>query len=186
MKPILSQEDYQKRIKEVLISEEEIQNAVIEAAKKIDALYDGHPILLVGVLKGSFMFMSDICQKVTVPCEVAFMRAQSYFDGTVSSGNVKILMDIDRDVTNYHLVVLEDIVDTGRTLLALTDHLKKKNPQSFTLITLLDKPSRRVAAINPDYSLFTIPDSFVIGYGLDCAEFYRNLPYIAVYDESFD
>jgi len=182
MKPILSTKDYQSRIKSILITEEEIQDAIQKVAVKIDALYDGRPILLVGILKGSFVFMADVCRRVSVPCEVAFMRVQSYFESTVSSGNVKVVMDLGRDVTKYHVVILEDIIDTGRTLAEVLKLLKSRNPLSLTLVTLLDKPDRRVVEVKADHTLFTIPDRFVIGYGLDCAEYYRNLPYIAEYD----
>ena len=179
-KQILSTQDYQSRIKSILITEEEIQDAIQKVAVKIDALYDGRPILLVGILKGSFVFMADVCRRVSVPCEGAFMRVQSYFEGTVSSGNIKILMDLDRDVTKYHVVILEDIIDTGRTLNDVVNLLKGRNPLSLKVVTLLDKPSRRLVDFKADVSLFTIPDYFVIGYGLDYAEYYRNLPYIGI------
>lgn len=181
MTPFVSIDAYQKKIKRILITEEEIKAAIQKAAKYIDSLYDGRPILIVSVLKGSFVFASDICRAVTVPCEIDFMRVKSYFDGTVSSGNIKIIMDLDRDVSNYHVVIAEDIIDTGRTLAELIKLLKHRNPLSLTLVALLDKPDRRVVDIQADYTLFTIPDHFVIGYGLDCNEYYRNLPYIAEY-----
>ena len=183
MKSINSVEDFQKRIKRVLITEEEIKAKIKEAGKKIDAIYDGRPILLVSVLKGAFVFLSDLCRAVSVPCEIGFMCAKSYYHGTVSSGIVNITMDLDQDVKNYHLVIVEDIVDTGRTLFDIVKLLKERNPLSLTVITLLDKPSRRLVAYNPDISLFTIDDHFVIGYGLDCGEYFRNLPYIAEYSE---
>ena len=137
----------------------------------------------MSVLKGSFVFMADLAREVTVPCEIGFMCVKSYFEGTSSSGNVEIVMDLDQDVSNYHVVVAEDIIDTGRTLRKLVDMFKSKHPLSLHVITLLDKPDRRVVEIKADMSLFVIPDEFVIGYGLDCAEFYRTLPYIAVYGE---
>ena len=174
--------DYEKKIKRVLITKEEIDAAIKEAGKKIDAIYDGRPILLVSVLKGAFVFMSDLCRAVSVPCEIGFMCAKSYYSGTVSSGTVQITMDLEQDVKDYHLVIVEDIVDTGRTLNDIVKLLKARNPISMTVVTLLDKPSRRLVDYNPDISLFTIPDHFVIGYGLDCAEYYRNLPYIAEYN----
>ena len=175
-------EEYNRRIKRVLISEEEIKTEIKKAAKKIDALYDGRPILMVSVLKGAFVFLADLARAVTVPCEIGFMCAKSYYSGTESSGVVNITMDLDQDVSEYHLVIVEDIIDTGRTLNSLIKMLKSRNPVSLTVVTLLDKPSRRTVELNADISLFTIPDSFVIGYGLDCAEYYRNLPYIAEYD----
>ena len=181
---IKNTEDFNKHIKRVLVSEEEIKAEIKKAAAKIDALYDGRPILLVSILKGAFVFMADLCRAVTVPCEIGFMCAKSYYSGTVSTGVVQITMDLDRDVSNYHLVIVEDIIDTGRTLNHVVKMLKARNPLSLTVITLLDKPSRRLVEFEADISLFTIPDHFVIGYGLDCAELYRNLPYIAEYTEN--
>ena len=183
MKNITSVEDYQKRIKRIIITEEEIKAAIAEAGKKIDAIYDGRPIMLVSILKGAFVFMADLCRAVSVPCEIGFMCAKSYYEGTVSTGVVNITMDLDRDIKDYHVVIGEDIVDTGRTLNDIVKLLKTRNPISMHVVTLLDKPSRRIVDFNPDISLFTIPDHFVIGYGLDCGEYYRNLPYIAEYTE---
>ena len=176
-------EKYNEKIGKVLITEEEIKEAIIKTGKKIDTIYDGRPSLLVSILKGAFMFLSDICKAVSVPCEVGFMCAKSYYEGTVSSGVVQITMDLTQDISNYHVVLVEDIVDTGRTLNDVVKMLKGRNPLSLTVITLLDKPSRRVVEFNPDLSLFTIPDYFVIGYGLDCGELYRNIPYIAEYNQ---
>ena len=186
MKNIHSIEDYNKRIKRVLINEDQIKEAIAKAGKEIDRMYDGRPILLVSILKGAFVFLADICRAVSVPCEVAFMCAKSYYDGTVSSGNVKITMDLNQDITRYHVVIVEDIVDTGRTLKDIVALLKTRDPLSLKVVTLLDKPSRRLVEFKPDMSLFTIPDHFVIGYGLDCGEYFRNLPYIAEYDECSD
>lgn len=183
MKEITCKEDLFSRAKKVLISEEEIQAAVKKAGKEIDKLYDGKPILLVSILKGSFVFMADICRAVTVPCKVAFMCAKSYYEGTVSSGVVKITMDLDVDIKDVHVVIIEDIVDTGRTLNDITKLLKSRSPASITVVTLLDKPSRRLVDFKADIALFTIPDLFVIGYGLDYGEYFRNLPYIAEYNE---
>ena len=182
MKNFDSIEAYQSKIKRVIITEDEIQEAIKKAAKTIDEIYDGTPILLVSILKGAFVFMSDICKRVTVPTEIAFMTAQSYFNDTVSSGNVEITMDIKQNLADYHVIIIEDIIDTGRTLSKIVEILKDRNPKSFRVITLLDKPSRRTVDFNADISLFTIPDYFVIGYGLDCGEYYRNLPYIAEYN----
>lgn len=183
MKEINSIQDYQNRINRVIITEEQIKEAIKEAGKKIDALYDGKPIILVSVLKGSFVFMADLCRAVSVPCEVAFMCAKSYYKGTVSTGLVNITMDLDRDIEGCHVVIVEDIVDTGRTLKDIVGLLKTRNPLSVTVIALLDKPTRRLVDFDPDFALFTIPDHFVIGYGLDCGEYYRSLPYIAEYSE---
>ena len=184
MKPINSVEDFNSRIKRVLISEAEIKEKISAIGKEIDRIYDGRPILLVSILKGSFVFMADLARAISVPCEIGFMCAKSYYNGTQSSGIVNITMDLDKDIKDYHLVVVEDIIDTGRTLNDVVKLLKARNPISLTVVTLLDKPERRVVDFKPDYALFTIPDEFVIGYGLDFGEFYRNLPYIAIFDES--
>ncbi|MBQ1902942.1 MAG: hypoxanthine phosphoribosyltransferase [Ruminococcus sp.] len=174
-------EQYQKGIKRVLITQEEIKQAVKKAGRFIDSIYDGRPILLVSVLKGAYVFMADLSREITVPCEIAFMCVKSYFEGTSSSGTVNIVMDLDHDVSNYHVVIAEDIIDTGRTLKKLVEILKSRNPLSLHVVTLLDKPDRRVVEMKADMSLFVIPDHFVIGYGLDAAEYYRTLPYIAEY-----
>jgi hypoxanthine phosphoribosyltransferase len=176
-------EEFNSKIKRVLVTEEEIRSAVKKVGEAIDAIYDGRPILLVSILKGAFVFMADVCRAVTVPCEVGFMCAKSYYEGTVSTGVVKITMDIDKDISKYHVVILEDIIDTGRTLNDVVKLLKSRNPISLRVITLLDKPSRRKVDFKAEMSLFTIPDYFVVGYGLDCGEHYRNLPYIAEYAE---
>ncbi len=182
MEEIKSIQDYENRIKRVIVTEDQIKEEIKKAGKWIDGIYDGKPILLVSILKGAFVFMADLCRAVSVPCEIGFMCAKSYYQGTVSTGIVNITMDLEQDVSSYHLVIVEDIVDTGRTLNDVVKLLKARNPLSLHVVTLLDKPSRRVVEFKPDYSLFTIPDYFVIGYGLDCGEYYRNLPYIAEYN----
>lgn len=176
--------NFQKRIKQIILTKKQIDAKIKKAGKQISDSYDGAPLLLVSILKGSFVFLADLCRAITVPCEIGFMCAQSYFSGTVSSGEVKITMDLDRDISKYHVIIVEDIIDTGRTLKYVAELLKSRNPLSLKIVTLLDKPSRRVVDLKADISLFTIPDYFVIGYGLDCGEYYRNLPYIAEYDES--
>ena len=175
-------QEFRDKIKRVIITKEEIQKAIERAGKEIDSYYDGTPILLISILKGAFVFMADVCKAVTVPCEVEFMCASSYYSGTESTGVVKITKDITRDISKYHVVILEDIIDTGRTLNDIVKLLKARNPLSLRVITLLDKPERRIVDFKPDVALFTIPDHFVIGYGLDCGELYRNLPYIAEYN----
>ena len=182
MPDTMSVEQFNSKIKKILITEEEIKEAVKKAGKEISDSYDGRPILLVSILNGAFVFMADLCREVTVPCEVAFMAAKSYFSGTTSSGNVQITMDLEQDISKYHVIIVEDIIDTGRTLNEIVKLLKARNPLSLKVITLLDKPSRRVVDFEADVTLFTIPDYFVIGYGLDCGEHYRNLPYIAEYN----
>ena len=184
MENIHSVEDFNKGIKRVLITENEIKEAVRRAGQKISESYDGRPILLVSILKGAFVFMADLCRAITVPCEIGFMCAKSYYKGTVSSGVVKITMDLDQDISKYHVIIVEDIIDTGRTLRDIVEMLKLRNPLSLRVVTLLDKPDRRLVEFNADMTLFTIPDLFVIGYGLDCGEYYRNLPYIAEFDTS--
>ena len=183
MKEIKNIEDFNGRIKKVLITEEEIARVIKDAGKRIDESYDGRPILLVSILKGAFVFMADLLRAISVPCEIGFMCAKRYYQGTVSSGVVKITMDLDQDISNYHVIIVEDIIDTGRTLKDVYDLLLARKPLSLKVITLLDKPSRRLVDFKADLALFTIPDHFVIGYGLDCGEFYRNLPYIAEYSE---
>ena len=177
-----SKEEYMSKIRRVVISEEEIKQKLKEAGKYIDSIYDGRPVLLVSILKGAFVFMADVAREVTVPCEISFMAAKSYFEGTESSGNVEITMDLKQDISKYHVVIVEDIIDTGRTLHTLLKLLKVREPLSLHVVTLLDKSDRRVVELKADLSLFTIPDYFVIGYGLDYDEYYRNLPYIAEYD----
>ena len=161
-------ENFNSKIKRVLISEEEIKAAIKEAAKKIDESYDGRPLLLVSILNGAFVFMADLCRDVTVPCEIAFMCASSYYSGTQSSGIVNITMDLKQHISGYLVIIVEDIIDTGRTLDDVVKLLKARGPLSLRVITLLDKPSRRIVDFNPDMALFEIEDRFVIGYGLDC------------------
>jgi len=183
MDKICTQEELNRKIKRVVITQEEIAAAIEKAGKQISEQYDGKPILLVSILKGAFVFMADLCRAISAPCEVAFMCAKSYYDGTESSGVVKITMDLDRDISGYHVIIVEDIVDTGRTLNDVVRILKGRNPLSVSVVTLLDKPSRRLVDFKADVALFTIPDFFVIGYGLDCGEYFRNLPYIAEYNQ---
>lgn len=171
-----------RRVKRVVISSEEIKDKIKEAGALISREYEGKPLLIVSVLKGAFVFMADLCREITIPCEVGFMCAESYFAGTESSGKVNITLDLKQDISKYHVVIAEDIIDSGRTLSEIVNILKARNPLSLKVVTLLDKPERRTVDFNADYSLFTIPDLFVIGYGLDCGEYYRNLPYIAEYD----
>ena len=179
----MDKNEYTSHIEKVLISEDEIKQAVAKAGKMIDDICDGRPVLLVSILKGAFIFLADLCRAVSVPCEIGFMAASSYYSGTESTGKVDITLDLSQDISKYHVIIVEDIIDTGRTLKDISDMLRKRSPLSLRIITLLDKPSRRTVDIKADYSLFTIPDVFVVGYGLDCGEYYRSLPYIAVYRE---
>ncbi|MCI7766697.1 MAG: hypoxanthine phosphoribosyltransferase [Oscillospiraceae bacterium] len=169
-------------IKRELFSRDKIKERIAMAGAKISLDYAGKPLLLLSVLKGSFIFLADLCRAVEIPCEIGFMAASSYYDGTVSSGNVKITLDLDRDISGYHVVIAEDIIDTGRTLANICELLRKRNPLSLSVYTLLDKPCRREVDFSADVSLFTVPDIFVVGYGLDCGEKFRNLPFIAEAD----
>ena len=183
MNELSKKEIFEDKIKRVIITKEEIDEAIKKVGKEIDKLYDGRPILLVSVLKGAFVFLADLCRAISVPCEIGFMCAKSYYEGTDSSGVVKITMDLDKDISEFHVVIVEDIIDTGRTLSDIVKLLKARNPLSLKVVTLLDKPSRRIVEFEADWSLFIVPDFFVIGYGLDCAEYNRNLPYIAEFGE---
>ena len=180
---IKTKEEFKSKIKSILISEEEIRMKISEAGQFINKIYDGNPVLLVSILKGSFVFLADISRVINVPCEIGFMTAKSYFESTESSGNVQITMDLEQDLRKYHVIIVEDIIDTGRTLSEIVKILKSRNPLSLNVVTLLDKPERRLTPFKADLSLFTIPDLFVIGYGLDYGEYYRNLPYIAEFGE---
>ncbi|MBQ8533570.1 MAG: hypoxanthine phosphoribosyltransferase [Clostridia bacterium] len=166
-------------VKKIVISEQEIKDKIKETGAVIAKEYEGKPLLLVSILKGAFVFMADLCRAIDIPLEIGFMCAKSYYSGTQSSGVVKITMDLEQDISNYHVIIVEDIIDTGRTLSDVVKMLKARNPLSLKVVTLLDKPSRRLTDFEADITLFTVPDFFAIGYGLDCAEKYRNLPYIA-------
>ena len=164
----------------VLYTEEEIAQRVKELGSEMyEALKDKQPIF-VSVLRGAFIFMADIVRACQVPCDVEFISVSSYGSGTTSSGAVQITRDIHQDITGRHLVVIEDILDSGNTLAFLKNYFLSKGAASVTICTLLDKPSRRTKAITADYVGFTVPDEFVVGYGLDYAQKYRNLPYIGV------
>ena len=173
----------ESHIKKIILSESEIQQKIRETGEIISKKYQGKPLMLVSILKGSFIFLADLCRSLTIPCEIGFMRVSSYYEGTSSSGKVDIIMDLDRDVRGYHVIITEDIIDTGRTLYDIIDRIKARDPLSVEVITLLDKPERRLVPLKADMSLFEIPDLFVVGYGLDCGEKCRNLPYIAEYSE---
>ena len=166
-------------ILKVLISEEEIKEKVQEMGKQISEDYIDKNLLMVSVLKGSVMIMADLMRAVTIPARIDFMSVSSYGNGTVHT-TLKILKDLDIPLEGYDLLIVEDILDSGRTLYALREMLKQRHPKSIRIATLLDKPERRVEDIQPDYYCFNVPDEFVVGYGLDYAEKYRNLPYIGI------
>lgn len=167
-------------IQEVLFSEEQLKNRVQEIAQQITADYQGKEIMLISVLRGSFVFMADLCRAIDLPCTLDFMAVSSYGKGTKSSGQVQITKDLSEDISDRHIIVVEDILDSGNTLSYLLKILENRHPASIRLCTLLDKPDRRVKPVEVHYSGFTIPDAFVVGYGLDYAEKYRNLPYIGI------
>ncbi|MBM6926157.1 hypoxanthine phosphoribosyltransferase [Pseudoflavonifractor phocaeensis] len=169
-----------KDVERVLFSEEELRERVAQIAAQIDADYAGKEPLLVSVLRGSFVFMADLVRQIHVPCTVDFMAVSSYGKGASSSGQVKIIKDLSEQIEGKDLIVVEDILDSGNTLSYLLQLLQARKPASVRLCTLLDKPSRRVKEVEVNYSGFSIPDYFVVGYGLDYAEKYRNLPYIGV------
>ena len=171
-------------IKNIIISENDIENIVSELADKINADFKNQEIILVGLLKGSVVFMSDLLRKITVPCEIDFIVASSYGSGTVSSGNVKITKDLSVDIKGKNVIVVEDIIDTGNTLSRVMEILKSRDPNTLKLCSFLSKPDRRIVNdIKIDYLGTEIPDEFVVGYGLDYDEKYRNLPYIGILKE---
>ena len=170
----------QQDIQRTLFSKEEIDRRLDELAAEINRDYAGKEPMLISVLRGSFVFMADLTRKITLPCTVDFMAVSSYGKGTTSSGQVQITKDLSDDIEGKDILVVEDILDSGNTLSYLMKLLQARHPASIRLCTLLDKPERRVVPVQADYVGFTIPDEFVVGYGLDYAEKYRNLPYIGV------
>lgn len=162
----------------VLISEEELDARIAEIAQEINKEFKGEKVIIVGVLKGSFMFMSDLIKKINLDTEVYFLKAESYGRGTTTSGTVKITKDIECDINGENVIVVEDIIDSGFTMKEVFALLQKRNPKTLKLCSCLSKPDRRECEIDIDYLGFEIPDKFVVGYGLDYAEKYRNLPYI--------
>ena len=164
----------------VLISEEEVDARIRELGEKISKEYEGKQIHLICVLKGGVFFMCDLAKRITVPVSMDFMCVGSYGDGTKSSGVVRLAKDLDESIENKEVLIVEDIIDSGNTLYYLMDVLRQRKPASLRLCTLLDKPDRRVKDVHVDWTGFEIPDEFVVGYGLDYAQKYRNLPYIGV------
>jgi len=164
----------------VMISEEDVDAKIAELGKKISEDYAGKQVHLIRILKGSVFFTCELGKRITVPVTLDFMSVSSYGDGTASSGIVKIAKDLDETLEGKDVIVIEDIIDSGRTLYYLLDVLQKRQPNSLKLCTLLDKPDRRVKDVKVDYVGFEIPDEFVVGYGLDYAQKYRNLPFIGV------
>ncbi|MEE0944153.1 MAG: hypoxanthine phosphoribosyltransferase [Clostridia bacterium] len=172
-----------KDIKYVLMSKEEIGTAVSCLAEKINNDFAGEPVLALIILKGSMFFASDLLKELTMPLTIDFMKVSSYGQDSKSSGDINILLDTSLDLAGLNVLIIEDIIDSGNTLAKLKSLLAERGPKSIKICTLLDKPERREAAINGDYTGKLIPNEFVVGYGLDFAERYRNLPYIGVLDE---
>lgn len=170
----------QNDIQEILISQEQIQEKVAELGRILSKQYEGRNPLVICVLKGAFIFMADLVKEITVPMELDFMAVSSYGASTKSSGVVKIIKDLDTSVEDRDILIVEDIIDSGLTLSYLIDVLKRRNAKSIQVVTLFDKPARRTVELEADLTGFILPDAFVVGYGLDYAEHYRNLPYIGV------
>jgi hypoxanthine phosphoribosyltransferase len=172
-----------KDIKKILIAEDELQAKVKELGAKITKDYQGKDLLLVCVLKGAVLFVSDLMKRIDLPLEIDFMAISSYGSNTQSSGVVRILKDLNQSIEGRNVLIVEDIIDSGLTLSYLAENLKARGPESVEICTILDKPDRRTTSLDIKYTGFQVPDEFVVGYGLDYAEKYRNLPYIAVLKE---
>lgn len=170
-------------IGKVLYSPEDITKRVKELGAQISKEYEGKEIILVCILKGSYVFTADLSRYIDVPCSVEFMQVSSYSNSTVSSGSIKIIKDINVAVDGKHLIIIEDIIDTGITLYNLKNMLETRNPASIKICAFLDKPSRRSANIEADYVGYEVEDNFLVGYGLDYAQKYRNLPFVAILNE---
>ncbi|MBE6065544.1 hypoxanthine phosphoribosyltransferase [Clostridium cochlearium] len=170
-------------IKEILYDEEALRKKIKEMGKKISEDYKGKDLILIGVLKGSVIFMADLMKEINIPCNMDFMAVSSYGNSSETSGVVRILKDLDFEIENRDVLIVEDIIDSGITLRYLVDYLKGRKPASIEIVCLLNKQERRKADINVKYIGFDVPDYFIVGYGLDYAEKYRNLPYIAILKE---
>jgi hypoxanthine phosphoribosyltransferase len=179
----VSQTELERAVGEILIDRETLAGRVAELGAEVSADYEGRDLLLIGVLKGAVFFMADLMRHLTVPCEVDFMAISSYGDATDSSGIVRILKDLDINIEGRDVLVVEDIIDSGLTLSYLIRNLESREPRSLEVCALLTKPSRREIDVPVRYVGFEIPNKFVVGYGLDFAERYRNLPYVGVLDE---
>ncbi len=169
-------------ITEILVSEEEIRGVVARLGKEITEYYrqTERELVVIGLLRGSFIFMADLVRQIKLPLVVDFMTVSSYGDGTVSSGDVKIIMDLDMSIEDRDVLLVEDIVDTGNTFSKVIRMMQKRNPRSLAVCTLLNKPECRTADVTIDFCGLDIPNKFAVGYGLDCAQIYRNLPYVGV------
>ena len=172
--------EMEQDILKVLVTEEELKARVAEMGAELYEKFEGKNPIFLGVLKGSFVFIADLMRACQLKSDIEFIAVSSYANATESSGRVKINYDLQQDITGRHLVIVEDILDSGNTLAFLKNYFLSKGAASVTICTLLDKPSRRTKAITADYIGYTVPDEFVVGYGLDYAQKYRNLPYIGV------
>ena len=172
--------EMEQDILKVLVTEEELKTRIAELGSELYDRFQGKQPLFLGVLKGSFVFMADLVRSCQLQSDVEFIAVSSYQNATVSSGRVQITHDLQQDITGRHLIIVEDILDSGNTLAFLKEYFLTKGAASITIVTLLDKPSRRVKAITADLSGFVVPDEFVVGYGLDYCQRYRNVPYIGV------
>ena len=171
-------------MEKVLLSQQQIREKVEELGVQISQDYAGKEPVLVSVLKGAFIFMADLCRAITIPCSMDFMAVSSYGAGTESSGRVRIIKDLDTIIQNKHVILVEDVLDSGITLHYLIQLLRQRQPASLRLVTLLDKPARRRAQVDVDYCGFQVPDAFLVGYGLDYGEKYRNLPDVCILKRS--
>jgi hypoxanthine phosphoribosyltransferase len=167
-------------IQEVLFDAETIQNKVKELGAQLSQDFEGRNPLVICILKGAFIFMADLVKQLSIPVELDFMAVSSYGASTKSSGVVKIIKDLDVTVEGREVLVVEDIIDSGLTLSYLIDVLERRNAKSVTVVTLFDKPARRTVELEADYTGFSLPDEFIVGYGLDYAEHYRNLPFVGI------
>ena len=165
---------------EVLFTEEDVRLKIIELGREITHDYAGQEILVVGILKGAFIFMADLVREIDLPLQLDFMDVSSYGHSTVSSGEVRIMKDLEESIEGKNVLIVEDIIDTGLTLNYISEILKKRGPKSLRICCLLDKPSRRKSTIKPDYTGFSIEDLFIVGWGLDYAERYRNYPVVGI------
>ncbi len=172
-----------KDVKKILFDEKQLSEKVKELGSKISEDYKGKDLLVVGVLKGSVLFASDLIKNITIPCEIDFMAVSSYGNSTETSGVVRILKDLDHSIEGKHVLLVEDIVDSGVTLNYLLKYLKARRAESIEIVSLLNKPERRTADLEVKYIGFEVPNEFIVGYGIDYAEKYRNLPYIAILKE---
>lgn len=170
-------------VKEILISEDNIKEKVKELGQRISKDYEGESVFLIGILKGSVPFMADLMREITIPVTMDFMAVSSYGNGTTSTGVVRILKDLDFEIKDKNIIIVEDIIDSGITLSYLVDYLKNRGPKNIEIAALLTKPERNKVNVNAKYIGYEVPDKFVVGYGLDYAEKYRNLPYIGVLKE---